>query len=507
MLSSSRLTSHVSEAQSSDPVEILILCPQNTTYNVTPVSLTFTINESTSWMGYSLDNQSNVTISGNKTLTGLSVGQHSIIVCANDTLGNMVSSNIVYFTIVQPRTVIVPDDYPTIQAAINAASDEDTVFVRNGTYYENVVINKTVSLMGESKETTVIDGQFRKSVVYLTKPYINISGFKITHSAIWQGPFDSAGMCIVPSSAQHANICENTFTENADGISVCGSHNTISANNFSNQYWNAIFMYYEAYYNLIDANSFSNSSLDTTPGACGDICMYYYNTGNVIIENNFYGKFDGGGGIYNDQVASMYDNVIYHNNFFCNCAIPAAPASNTWDNGYPSGGNYWKTYSGTDSYMGRYQNETGSDGVGDTPYVGNANNMDHYPLMKPYGGEHDVGVTNVATSMPTVGQGYNMNVTVALLNYGVATETSNVTIYANATAIQTIPISLVGRNSITLIFTWNTTGFELGNYTISAYVAPVPSETDIVDNTYVDGIVQIIQAVSGGGGSRMPYLD
>jgi hypothetical protein len=55
-----------------------------------------------------------------------------------------------------------------------------------------------------------------------------------------------------------------------------------------------------------------------------------------------------------------------------------------WDNGYRSGGNYWSDYNGTDSYKGQYQNETGSDGIGDTPYVIDANNTDNYPLMFPW---------------------------------------------------------------------------------------------------------------------------
>ena len=56
------------------------------------------------------------------------------------------------------NTLTVPDVYPTIQAAVNAASENDTVFVRNGTYYEDVVVNRTVSLVGEDVEGTVIDG-------------------------------------------------------------------------------------------------------------------------------------------------------------------------------------------------------------------------------------------------------------------------------------------------------------------------------------------------------------
>jgi len=58
----------------------------------------------------------------------------------------------------EATTIVVPDDYPTIQGAINAANDEDTVFVRNGTYYENVTVNKTISLTGENKHNTIIDG-------------------------------------------------------------------------------------------------------------------------------------------------------------------------------------------------------------------------------------------------------------------------------------------------------------------------------------------------------------
>jgi hypothetical protein len=57
---------------------------------------------------------------------------------------------------------------------------------------------------------------------------------------------------------------------------------------------------------------------------------------------------------------------------------------NVWDDGFPSGGNYWSDYAGIDLYSGPYQNETGSDGIGDTPYVIDENNIDHYPLMNPW---------------------------------------------------------------------------------------------------------------------------
>ena len=81
------------------PPVISILSPQNTTYTTTSVPLTFTVSEAISWIGYTLDGQANMTITGNTTLTGLSDGTHSLIVYAKDTAGNTGASEIVYFSI------------------------------------------------------------------------------------------------------------------------------------------------------------------------------------------------------------------------------------------------------------------------------------------------------------------------------------------------------------------------------------------------------------------------
>jgi len=67
---------------------------------------------------------------------------------------------------------------------------------------------------------------------------------------------------------------------------------------------------------------------------------------------------------------------------------------NVWDDGYPSGGNYWSNYNGTDLYSGPYQNETGSDGIGDTPYTIDANDTDNFPIVNSW--------TNTTTSYVNV---------------------------------------------------------------------------------------------------------
>jgi hypothetical protein len=89
------------------PPDILILSPQNKIYNVASTQLNFTIDTPTSWIGYSLDSQNNVTLDGNTTLIGLIDGPHSLIIYANDTVGNMGASQIVTFTIATPPKISI----------------------------------------------------------------------------------------------------------------------------------------------------------------------------------------------------------------------------------------------------------------------------------------------------------------------------------------------------------------------------------------------------------------
>ncbi len=199
---------------------------------------------------------------------------------------------------------------------------------------------------------------------------------------------------------------------------------------------------------------------------------------------------------FNDEGVKITDsdhNLFYHNNFANNTSqVSVKNANNTlWDDGYPNGGNYWSDSNGTDLYHGPDQNISGGDGIGDTPYIVDENNKDRYPLMKPYSGAYDIGITNLTTSKTVVGQGYTINLTTETLNYGINTETFNVTTYANTTMITRTQITLESRTSTTLTIPWNTKGVAKGNYTIIANVTILPSETDIGDNILTDGWVFI----------------
>jgi len=104
----------------------------------------------------------------------------------------------------------------------------------------------------------------------------------------------------------------------------------------------------------------------------------------------------------------------------------------------------------------------------------------------------DIAVIDVFSFKTVVGYGYLMNVNITVENQGYFAETFNVTIYANTTIIVTFTnISLTSRNSITLAFAWNTSGFAKGTYVIWAYAWPVQGETDKTDNTYTDGSVAV----------------
>jgi PKD repeat protein len=111
----------------------------------------------------------------------------------------------------------------------------------------------------------------------------------------------------------------------------------------------------------------------------------------------------------------------------------------------------------------------------------------------------DIAVTNVASFKTIVGQGYSLKINVNVTNEGDFTETFNVTVYANTTVAATQIVTLSSRNSRTITFIWNTTGFAKGNYTIRAYAWPVLGETDKADNTLADGwvIVTIPGDVNG----------
>ncbi len=100
--------------QETVPPKFSVLSPLDKTYSNSNVSLSFSVNKLVSWVSYSLDGQQNVTITGNTTLTEMTNGEHTIVLYANDTFGDMSASQTINFTVDTP--------FPTaLVVAISAA--------------------------------------------------------------------------------------------------------------------------------------------------------------------------------------------------------------------------------------------------------------------------------------------------------------------------------------------------------------------------------------------------
>jgi parallel beta-helix repeat protein len=221
-------------------------------------------------------------------------------------------------------------------------------------------------------------------------------------------------------------IFGNSVIHSVEGIRLFGSDNNyLSLNIIQDSYQNGILVYYSSN-NHIDSNSIINSGL-VTPSSYGNIVndntvngkpliyledasdyvvqnagqVILVHSNNITVENlalsntNYAIQLWGtqnstivGNTLKNNRYALLLDasskNKFYHNIFEDNSNHLSISSSkpNVWDDGYPSGGNYWSDYVGVDFYSGPSQNEIGSDGIGDTPYIINDDNMDRYPLFQ-----------------------------------------------------------------------------------------------------------------------------
>ena len=294
-----------------------------------------------------------------------------------------------------------PGNYSKIQDAIDDSSNGDTVYVfdYSSPYFENVVIDKSINLIGEDRNTTVIDGSGNiEDVVYVSSDWVAISGLTITNGGIrgivlvsnYNTITDNNiisnivyGMVILYSSSN--DITGNNISNNQAGLSILdSSSNIITGNIILNSWGSGIILEDSRNNNIIDNVIQSN-------GWCGiglyksnntsiihnkisdngmDVALAYSNN-NIILGNNI---------ISNDYNSislsdSSNNNIIYHNNFMSSTSWVIDGCNNSWDNGYPSCGNYWYVYNGTDG-----------DGIGDTPKpIYGGDNEDRYPLMEPYG--------------------------------------------------------------------------------------------------------------------------
>jgi len=212
---------------------IEILSPENTTYAADSISLIFTVDETTSWVGYSLDGQINVTIAGSATLPVLSDGSHNLAVYANDTAGNMGSSDIIYFSIdTTPPSIslVSPEDktYTTTSITCTFTIDESVSWIG---YSLDGQPNKTIT--GDTLLTSLFDG-FHYVVVYANDTAGNMGASNTVYFTIDTTPPSVSILSPENKTYDTANISLSfTIDESVSwiGYSLDGQDNTTIAGN------------------------------------------------------------------------------------------------------------------------------------------------------------------------------------------------------------------------------------------------------------------------------------
>ncbi len=322
----------------------------------------------------------------------------------------------------QSKIIVVPDDYPTIQSAVGNASAGDTVFVEKGIYRENIIIDKPLTLTGESNQDTIIDSvpkRFENNpTIAVEADDVTISGFTISsgYNGVSIGNFSG---CRVVSNIISNNLERGVLLGGEDALVIgndfigntfCGIHvyfsknSQVSSNTIGGSYFSEVGVIIDSSVNItITNNTISKNGLSNEPDSHrGGIrlgrsvsCNVF---GNAIFDNHGYGV------MFAEDVnyAQVHDNSIAHNNVGVELfnflifgedqigvqnqlwnnnlrnniqqavvrsglsgVLPNPPYTNgtgivSWDNG--AVGNFWNDYNGNGSY------------------VIDENNVDHYPL-------------------------------------------------------------------------------------------------------------------------------
>ena len=215
-----------------------------------------------------------------------------------------------------------PGNYSKIQDAIDNASDGDTVFVYNGTYVENLIVNKSISLIGENKETTIIDGNKTNDFISIFADGVCINGFYIKNgytgclvisddNIIMDNIFDCYYSCIEsPEEKRNSNntFSNNIFFNSSVSINLYKSdYNNISGNILSKFDTTGINIQ-NSHHNVI----YNNKFLESPDSAKSDL-YFYISKDNYILNNNLSYRCNNNGIILYDSINNHFQRNVISN--------------------------------------------------------------------------------------------------------------------------------------------------------------------------------------------------
>ncbi len=199
-----------------------------------------------------------------------------------------------------------PADFHTIQEAINAASDGDTILVRSGIYNENVIVNKSVSLAGEDNSNTIVNGNPAGNAFSLVASNISISGFTIRTSTTGYAAISIDGKA--PFYSRDNNISGNQFFCNGDCFFLFLASGNIIQNNTitgGTNWGHGIYMELSTNNTIIDNNLFSCHS---------GICLDFSSSHNTFKNNRIVHSTFSFGTVNNLLGLSQYINDVDSSN-------------------------------------------------------------------------------------------------------------------------------------------------------------------------------------------------
>jgi parallel beta-helix repeat protein len=192
-------------------------------------------------------------------------------------------------------------NYTRIQDALNNVTSGGTVYVFPGMYHEHLIITSPVHLIGENKDSTIIDGDNENYVVILEAGNSTLSGFSIIQS---EKKFPFAGVCVV---SNYNTISDNILTDNFYGMQLGygASYNLIINNTIFNNGRCGIYFNHASYNRLM-----SNVVSDHPVNGFG---LYEFSNNNSIISNTFSeNRYSG------VNIRESYDCKVINNTFIQN---------------------------------------------------------------------------------------------------------------------------------------------------------------------------------------------